>query len=158
QNPAVDLPAPMNSSEPYLISVEDVIEVSVFGQPQLSQVQAVPPDGKLSLPLIGSVQAAGLSPTALQELLTTVLGRYYKEPRVTVVVKEYRSRKVFILGQVRTPGLLRMGAPITLLEGLALAGGIGGDADLTGALFIRDGQIVPVNFRALLRQGDFRYN
>ncbi len=108
--------------------------------------------------MIGDVMAHGRTPLELRDDITEKLSRYMVNPRVTVLILEYRSKKATILGEVRAPGLLRLSAKTPLLEAISLAGGITESADLQGAMLIRDGRIVPVSFYRLLRKGDMREN
>lgn len=87
----------------YRIGAEDVIEVIVWNEPNLSREVVVRPDGKISLPAVGDVQAEGLTPEAFTEHLQKVLAQYIKTPKVSVVIKVINSQKVYVLGQVRTP-------------------------------------------------------
>jgi polysaccharide export outer membrane protein len=145
-------------SADYRIGEEDELAISVYGDPELSKTQAVRPGGKISLPLVGDVTAAGLTPEDLRAEIAKRLSDYVRNPRVTVIVAKYSSRRISVLGEVRMPGLLVMSSEITLLEAIARAGGLSGDADLQGALLVRRGQSQPVNFEKLFRQGDGNQN
>jgi polysaccharide export outer membrane protein len=144
--------------EEYKIGIDDVIEVSVYAEPGLSKTQSVRPDGKISLPLVGDIVAYGRIPIELRDEITDKLSKYVVKPRVTVLILDYRSRKAMMLGEVGAPGLLRLSANIPLLEAVSLAGGVTRNADLRGAMLIRDGRIVPISFYRLLKQGDMRQN
>lgn len=144
--------------EEYRIGIDDVLDVSVYRESELSRTQHVRPDGKILLPLVGDIMAYGKTPAELNDEITVRLSRYLTKPRVTVVIVEYRSKKVLILGEVRAPGLLRLSANIPLLEAISLAGGVMENADLRGAMLIRDGRIVPLSFHRLLKGGDMRQN
>jgi polysaccharide export outer membrane protein len=144
--------------EDYKIGIDDVVEVSVYAESALLTKQSVRPDGKISVPLIGDIVAYGRIPIELRDEITKKLSKYVVKPRVTVLILEYRSRKAMILGEVGAPGLLRLSANIPLLEAISLAGGVTRNADLRGAMLIRDGRIVPINFYRLLKQGDMRQN
>ena len=141
-------------SEDYRIGVDDELEISVYGDPDLMKVQTVRPGGKISFPLVGDVQAAGLTPDALRRGLVTEISRYVRDPKVTVIVTKYNSRRVSVLGEVKTPGLLRLSSDIGLLEAISRAGGITEEADLLGALLVRRGEVMGVNFHRLLKEGD----
>jgi polysaccharide export outer membrane protein len=108
----------------YTIGPEDVISVSVWKEPDVSN-SAVPvrPDGMVSLPLLGDVQAAGKTPSQLSADITTRLKKYIEEPRVTVVVTGMNSRRIFILGEVNHPGPTGMSANMTVLQAISAAGG-----------------------------------
>jgi polysaccharide export outer membrane protein len=108
----------------YTIGPEDVLNVSVWKELDVSN-SAVPvrPDGMISLPLLGDVQAAGRTPSQLADDIATRLKKYIEEPRVTVVVTGMNSRRVFILGEVNHPGPTGMSANMTVLQAISAAGG-----------------------------------
>jgi polysaccharide export outer membrane protein len=144
--------------EDYRLGLDDGLDISVYGEPELSKAQRVRPDGKISLPVIGDVVAYRKTPMELRDEIITKLSRYVLQPKVTVLISEYRSKKVMIFGEVSAPGLLRLSTTISLLESISLAGGVGEMADLRGAMIIRDGRILPIDFYALLKKGDMRQN
>lgn len=147
----------MSLSE-YRIGKDDELDISVYGDADLAKIQTVRPDGKIAFPLIGDILAGGATPDELREQMTQRLSKYLKHPQVTVIVSKYKSKQVFVLGQVKTPGVLLLSSDIDVLQGVARAGGVTEEADLQGALLIRDAQVVPVNFDRLLRSGDFTQN
>ena len=99
-------------------------------EPELSVKEVVVrPDGKISVPLVGDIQASGLTPMQLQERVSGRMKEYVAAPSVTIVVLRIGSRSVSIVGQVAKPGIYYLGAPMTVLELLARAGGIGPDAE-----------------------------
>ena len=111
--------------ESYTIGVRDVLEISVFNQADLSGRYTVETDGAFSFPLIGRVTAAGRTVEELEAALRTrLLDGYFRDPRVTVAVAEYRSRQVFVMGEVRSPGAYPLAADTTLIEVLSLAGSL----------------------------------
>ncbi len=107
----------------YTIGPEDVLDISVWKNPELSKTVPVRPDGKVSLPLINDIHAAGLTPALLREELTTRLSEYVPSPEVSVIVREVHSAKVAVVGAVRTPGRYELRSPATVLEIIALAQG-----------------------------------
>lgn len=118
-----DEPAPIADVPEYRIGIEDVLDISVWNVAELQQTVPVRPDGKVSLPLVNDIVAAGLTPMELRKLLTERIGAYVQNPDVSVVVREIRSLKVSVMGQVRTPGRYDLKGPSTVLDALALAGG-----------------------------------
>lgn len=108
----------------YAIGVGDVIEISVWKSPELSVSVPVRPDGRVSVPLLGDVQAAGMTPLALKEQLANDFRKYVTAPEVSVVIKEINSRKVFVTGEVKTPGSFDLQPRAKLMQILALAGGL----------------------------------
>lgn len=107
----------------YHIGVSDVITVSVWKDADLSQTVPVRPDGKISLPLIGDVEAAGKTTGELHDLVVARLKPYVPDPDVTVIVEQINSQKYFVLGQVIHPGSYPLVTPTTVVEALAAAGG-----------------------------------
>jgi polysaccharide biosynthesis/export protein len=107
----------------YRIGTEDVLDISVWKAPELSRTVPVRPDGKVSLPLINDIQAAGLTPSALREELAKRLAEYVPSPEVAVIVREVHSAKVSVIGSVRNPGRYELKSAATVLELIALAQG-----------------------------------
>jgi polysaccharide export outer membrane protein len=109
----------------YTIGPEDVLFISVWKNEALSRTVPVRPDGKISLPLLNDVQAAGLTPARLRDVLAKRLREYIPNPEVAVTIQEVRSAKVSVLGEVRTPGRYELKSATTVLDILAEAGGLG---------------------------------
>jgi polysaccharide export outer membrane protein len=108
---------------PYRIGPEDVLAITVWKNEAMSRQVIVRPDGKISLPLLNDVQAAGLSPMELRDVLLKALVEYMPGPEVSVVVVEPRSFKVSVIGEVPRPGRYELRSWTTVLDVLALAGG-----------------------------------
>jgi polysaccharide export outer membrane protein len=121
----------------YSIGPEDVLEISVYGEDGLARIVPVRPDGKISLPLVSDVQAAGLTPTALRDVLVERLSTYISQPQVSVIVREVHSFKVAVLGEVRTPGRYELKSRATVLDLLAQAGGFSEFASKSRILILR---------------------
>ena len=115
-------PATFGESE-YRLGPEDVIGVLVWKQPELSTSVVVRPDGKISLALLGELEATGKTSLQLQEEITKRLRQYVADPMVNVVVKEINSPKFSVLGQVRKPDRYHLKQRLTVLDAIALAGG-----------------------------------
>ena len=113
---------PFGDSE-FRLGPEDVIEVFVWKEPDLSTTAVVRPDGKVSLPLIGELHTSGKTAVELQKEISQKLAQYVAEPVVNVIVKEVNSAKVSVLGEVKTPGVYKIKDRATLLDAIALAGG-----------------------------------
>ncbi len=107
----------------YRIGPEDVIDISVWKERDLSRTLPVRPDGKISLPLLNDMQAAGLTPARLAEQITEGLKKFVTDPQVTVIVTEIRSQRIFILGEVTRPGSYSLLPGMTVLQALSSAGG-----------------------------------
>jgi polysaccharide export outer membrane protein len=114
-----------------------VLEISVWKNDQLSRVVTVRPDGMISLPLINDVRAAGLSPDQLRDNITQAAMKYVEDPNVTVVVKQINSRKVFITGNVGKPSTYPLPGDMTVLQLIAVAGGLLEYADAKNIVILR---------------------
>ena len=108
----------------YTIGPEDVLDISVWKNPELSRKVPVRPDGKVSMPLINDIQAAGLTPSELREQLAKRLAEFVPSAEVSVIVSEVQSLKVAVVGAVKTPGRFMLKSPATVLECIALAQGL----------------------------------
>jgi len=113
-----------NAGEPYVIGPEDVIEIAVWNNTDLSRTVPVRPDGKISLPLLHDVQAGGLTPMQLCGAVTASLARFVADPVVSVIIREVHSVKVTVIGEVKTPGRYEVRSRATVLDVLAMAGGL----------------------------------
>ncbi len=107
----------------YIIGKGDLLAINVWNEPELQQSIPVRPDGRISLPLIGGMQAAGLTPLQLQESIAAKLDAYINHPTVSVIVKEINSQNFNILGRVMKPGSYPLSTSMTVLDGIAAAGG-----------------------------------
>lgn len=132
----------------FRIGPTDSLQVTVWANPEISVPEVVVrPDGKISFPLLDDVQAAGLTPLELKAVLTERLSEYISSPTVTVVVREIRSKMVYVLGEVARPGPVPMQANMTLVDTLAIAGGFGAFAKKDRVKVIRSsGAGDPVEF------------
>jgi len=165
----------------YRIGPEDLLEVTVFDAPELNRTLRVSAGGEISLPLIGPVRAAGLTPRELELVLEELLRRaFMKDPQVGVHVSEMQSHPVSVVGAVKKPGVFQIRGPRSLLEVLSLAEGLAEDAG-DSVVVMRGGALVPpahpeaetppadappsnrsagleINLKRLLESGDARYN
>ena len=116
-------PVAATTDPAYLIGEEDVLNVSVWKEPEVTRTVPVRPDGKISLPLLNDVQAAGLTPPQLAMLITEKLRKFMAEPQVTVIVTTINSRRVYILGEVNRAGAFPLLPGMNILQALSSAGG-----------------------------------
>jgi polysaccharide export outer membrane protein len=107
----------------YVIGGQDVLDISVWKETELTRTVPVRPDGKISLPLLNDVQAAGLTPTQLANQITESLKKYVTNPQVTVIVSQINSQRIYILGEVTRAGAYPLLPNMTILQGLSSAGG-----------------------------------
>lgn len=108
----------------YKIGADDVLTINVWHEPEVSRNVSVRPDGKISLPLVGDVQALGLTPMELQNELAARFTKYLTNPDVSVIVAEIRSQRFNVLGQVLRPGTYALIPPMSVLDAVATAGGL----------------------------------
>jgi polysaccharide export outer membrane protein len=135
----------------YPIGVGDVLQVFVWKEPELSRDVTVHPDGKVSVPLLGEVKAAGRSPGDVSRELQERLARFIAEPVVTVSLAQANSARFFVIGQVAAAGAFPLTGRVTVLQGLALAGGFREFAKTDRILVLRQGPgaptAIPINYK-----------
>jgi polysaccharide export outer membrane protein len=125
----------------YRIGPEDVLDISVWKNEELTRTVVVRPDGRISVPLLNDILAANLTPMELRDVLEKGYARYVNEAEVSVIVKEIHSNKISVVGMVRLPGRYEARSQTTVLEALALAGGLSEFAKRDQiAIFRQDGQ------------------
>jgi polysaccharide export outer membrane protein len=146
------------AEEEYRIGTDDVLHVIVWDNKDLEQTVVVRPDGKISFPLAGELQAQDLTIPQLTEALTTRLSTAVKNPNVSVMVKEIRSFRVHFVGKIVKPGVYPIKAGTPLLQALTLAGGTSENADLSATYIIRKNQRLPIDLRKLIQEGDLSKN
>ena len=120
---ATESPAAPVDPNTYIIGAEDQLRVRVWREPDVSGEVTVRPDGKITLPLIGEIQASGRTPQALAQTVTEKLSEFLNRPEVMVEVRAVRSKKYYITGQVNKTGVFPLTVPTTVLEALSGAGG-----------------------------------
>jgi polysaccharide export outer membrane protein len=118
-----DSTAPKAHDDTFVIGNDDVLAINVWKEPDISRSIPVRSDGKISLPLVGEVQAAGQTPLKLEQEIAGRLKSYIGEPEVTVIVQQINSQKFNILGQVNRPGSYPIANAATVLDSIAVAGG-----------------------------------
>lgn len=152
--------AAVNSST-YVIGPTDVLNISVWKEPNITGTVTVRPDGKISLPLINDIQAAGLTPMVLSKHITKALQKYVTDPQVTVIVKAANSQRVFVVGDVNHPGEIALLPNMTVLDALASAGGPSQFANRKKIYILRhkDGKQVRSRFNYIAAiKGDLQQN
>jgi polysaccharide export outer membrane protein len=155
---AIWLPRAAAIGPDYRIGTDDVLAISVADQKDLDQVVFVRPDGKISLQLVGEVEAGGLTVAELASRLTTQYARTVRGAHVTVSIREIRSRPVFFPGNVVRTGTIQLTQDLTLLQALSLVGGPLPTADLESAFVLRGQTRIPVNLQSMLQKGDMAQN
>lgn len=138
---------------PYKIGCSDVLDVAVWKDPDLSRELPVRPDGMISLPMVGELHADGKTANELEQEIRQKLLPFVQDPRVTVMVKETNSSRVFVTGEVAHPGVFPMTGRTSLIQAIALAGGFNEFASTDSILVIRQadkGKKIPVKYSDLL--------
>jgi polysaccharide biosynthesis/export protein len=115
--------APASTAADYRLFPGDKLRVEVYKDSQLSQSLQVRPDGKITLPLLGDVLAAGQTPTQLRDTIATSLKEYITNPVVTVIVVESTPQSVYVMGEVKSSGPIPMKGPLSIMQAIAMAGG-----------------------------------
>jgi polysaccharide export outer membrane protein len=148
---AADISAAKPHDDNFVIGNEDVLAINVWKEPDISRSIPVRSDGKISLPLVGEVQAAGLTPLNLEKDIAGKLKNYISEPEVTVMVQQVNSQKFNILGQVVRPGSYVIANSPTVLDAVALAGGFRDFAKQKSIYVLRQGgggdSRIPFNYK-----------
>jgi polysaccharide export outer membrane protein len=117
-------PDPNPSAPEYVIGVEDVLRIAVWGEPEISQTVQVRPDGVITLPLVDDIRVVGQTPAQVRRSIAEALQNFVRDPSVTVIVEQINSYQVFFLGEVSTQGRMQFYRPIRLLQAIATAGGL----------------------------------
>jgi len=141
----------------YVIGSGDKLQISVWGSPDFSRDTTVRPDGKITLPAIGDVAAAGLTSEKLRKRLETALAKFVRKPIVTVIVMEMTNNKVYISGGAINPGVFSLTGNMTLFRLLCQLPSLE-NADLIGAYLMRGDKILLRNFYPLFMQGKMKYD
>ena len=144
--------APVRLSD-FVVGVGDSLQITVYRRTELATTMRVNTSGKIMFPLIGDVEAAGKGVFELRDEIRTRLLRYLVNPQVSVTVTAVQSQKALVLGEVRTPGVFTLDAPLTLFEALTRAGGVTVDAKTTNVMLIRRGKEKPEVVTIDLKRG-----
>jgi polysaccharide export outer membrane protein len=156
-----------HEKDEYRLGKNDVLNIFVMGHPEMSSQRVnlgeisgttIRKDGKVHMPVIGTLPAEGLTLTQFEDKLRERSAQFIVEPQVSVEILSYESQKFFILGQVPQPGAFPVDGDTTLLEALGMAGGVPPDADLESATVVRKGELLPINVADIMRRGDVSRN
>jgi len=149
-------------SDRYVIGAEDILYIHVWKEETLSKTVSVRMDGKISIPLVDEVQAAGLTPLQLKEKLTEKLQDFVEAPNVTVIVMEANSFKVYFSGQVKTPGVLRLRTETSLAQAISMVGGLTEWANQSKIIVIRKEngkeKRFTINYKKIIQGKDLNSN
>ena len=144
----------------YYVEIGDVLDIDVWRVPDISRSVTVRPDGRISMPLVGDLDVSGINLVEMKQLVTRKLSEYVRSPQVAISIRQFGGRKFIVLGEIGAPGVYRFQQEISLLEGIALAGGFKPDARRGKIMVIRGDihrepqvKIISANLEKVLRQG-----
>jgi polysaccharide export outer membrane protein len=153
---------PEGTAGDYVIGPGDVLQVFVWKEPDLTRDITVRVDGKITVPLLGDLEASGRTPQQLGTDLSKALGKFLASPQVSVGVAQANSSRFFVMGQVNTPGAYPLTGRVTVLQGLALAGGLREFAKADSIVIVRSSQgvqsFLPINYKKLEDGRDISQN
>ena len=153
--------APSTAVDSYVIGASDVLNVTVWKEPTLTSSLLVRPDGKISMPLLGDVQAVGLTPLQLADEVTAELQKFIQDPKVSVVLTQINSKKIFLMGEVAHPGPVEITPGMTLLQAIASVGGLTNFANQKKIYILRNeaakSQKIEVHYKEALK-GNSAFN
>jgi len=154
-----DQPPAATAATNYTIGPSDVLQIIVWKEPELTRDVTVRFDGKITVPLLGDLQAAGRTPTEVADNLTQGLKHFIDAPRVTVGISQANSSRFYVVGLVIRSGEFPLAGHTTVLQGLALAGGFKEFAKTDGIVIVRrDQSVVPVNYKRIADGKDVAQN
>jgi polysaccharide biosynthesis/export protein len=140
----------------------DSIEIQVYRYSDLARKFQIPPDGRISYPWVGDVQAAGTSVVKLRDTIVNGLSSYILDPQVEITVTSLRSDRVYVLGEVLKPGIFAMDTRMTAIDAISAAGGFTIDAKWSDVVLIRGGleqrQAISLDLKSMLKEGDATQN
>jgi len=140
----------------YILQVGDELEIKFYYETELNEKVAIRPDGKISLQLINDVQAAGLTPSELNKILTEKYESKLRKPEVAVIVKTFSAQKVYIGGEVASPQVISLHGKLTALQAIYMAGGFRESGQLSNVLVLRNtgsqkSEILKININKILK-------
>src|SRR5438876_4591704 len=157
-----DIPGAVTPPPGYVIGVDDKLGIVYWKDKDMSAEVIVRPDGRISLPLLNEVNAAGLTPLQLHDALVTESRRYVEDANITVVVLQINSRRVFITGEIARPGPYQLGGPTTVLQLIAMAGGLREYANGKNIIVMRTENSKPVslvfNYQDVIARKNLKQN
>lgn len=170
-SPAPATPAKASPAAPdnYVLAPGDEIEITVFGEPDLTRTVSIKPDGVIALPLINQVKASGKTAAQLEAELTRLFSKYLRKPTVSIIVRQFRMDRVYVMGEVAKPGRYDLTDDMTLLDALTLAGGPTNRGNLnalqvgrvengkTKTISIKGDQLIQGGANLKLQKGDIVY-
>lgn len=145
-------------NDTYVLGADDVIIVRVWREQDLSGPHTIRPDGKITMPLIKEIQAAGLTPNKVADAITAALSKFINSPDVAVSVEEVRSRRYFVDGEINRPGAYPLATPTTIFEAITLAGGFREFANKKHIIVLRGDKRIKFNWNEVLKGKNLSQN
>ena len=145
--------AALPPGEDYQLEAGDKLRIEVYKEEQFSQSVQIRPDGKITMPMIGDVAARGLTPLQLGDRLTVALKEVVNRPLVSVVVVEATAPTIYIIGEVNRSGEVTLKGNMTVLQAIAVSGGLKDFADTKNIRILRKGTSIPFDYKAALKGG-----
>jgi len=142
----------------YVIGAEDVVAIRVWRENELSGLYVVRPDGKISMPLAGEIDAAGATPELLKQRVVTALLESMTRPEVMVEIRQVNSKKFYITGEVNRPGSYNLVTPVSILEALSNAGGLREFASAKKIVIMRKGERLKFNYKEVIKGKNMEQN
>jgi polysaccharide biosynthesis/export protein len=155
---AAAVPGSAVDNDTYILGAEDVIAVRVWREADLSGPHTIRPDGKITMPLIKEIQAAGLTPNKVAEAITAALSKFVNSPDVAVSVEEVRSRRYFVDGEINRPGAYPLATPTNVFEAITLAGGFREFANKKHIIIMRGDKRIKFNWNEVLKGKNLSQN
>jgi polysaccharide export outer membrane protein len=151
-------PSAAVDSTSYKVDSPDILNVRVWHEPDFSGVFSVHPDGKITIPLIGDVQAGGKTPVEIEKTLKEALASYVKNPLVTVTVQDVLSKRYYMDGEINRPGEYALVSPTTVLEAISKAGGLAGFANPKKIYILRGSDRIKFNYKDVIHGKNLEQN
>ncbi len=137
-------------SSSYKVESPDTLNIKVWHEQDFSGTYSVHPDGKITLPLIGDIQAGGKTPVEIEKIVKEALAKYVVNPLVTVTVQDVLSKRYYMDGEINRPGEYALVSPTTVLEAISKAGGLAGFANAKKIYVLRGDQRIPFNYKDVI--------
>ena len=142
----------------YKVGPEDVLNVNIWEEPKFSGLYTVHSDGKITMPLVGDIDAGGLTPVEIEPLVTKALGKLIVKPLVTVTVQAVYSRKYYMDGEIARPGEYPLQTKTTILDAISKAGGLAGFANAKKIYILRGDKKIPFNYKEVIHGKNLEQN
>jgi polysaccharide biosynthesis/export protein len=151
EKPALNPGGSSVDNHTYKVGPEDILNISVWNEPKFSGPYTVHTDGKFTLPLVGDIQAGGLTPVQIEPLVVQALSKLLVKPLVTVTVMSVLSRKYYLDGEINRPGEYALQAPTTILDAISKAGGLRDFANPKKIYILRGDKKIPFNYKEVIQ-------